>query len=351
MSKKKVYLISLTGLALFALLALLLCFAPFTWPNKPAQAPNVIANSDKAASSSAEVYTNKKGQTWTIDDKADFTVSSAPGAKITFIEGKIDPLKVHPGDTQNMRIVVKADNGVKSVIANIETDNGINKVELKKTGVVSVKDLNPLAFTYPVDKNNQIQILSPQEAQAYQQKVIASETDSMFNSAQASTGEREVWEGSWLVKDTSVKEYNTTFVATDSQGNQDKLVLAWSDPCKDNTGAFWRPNAGDFTTAGKGDGSCDIASVYGIDNGNLTIAAGDHITLNDNAALVFNTNKSITIQSGGSINIISSGGTKGMFTKGYIWAPDADNDHYAANDSGSIAVAAQRRRKPAIKDR
>ena len=329
MSKKKVYLISLTGLVLFTISALILYFKLFSKPDNRAQEPlNIVSNDN-----SAEVYTNKKGQTWTIEDKTDFTVSSAPGAKITFIEGKIDPLKVHPGDTQNMRIVVKADSGIKSVIANIETDNGINKIELKKTGVVSVKDLNPLAFTYPVDKNNQIQILSPQEAKAYRQREIAAESNSLINAAQAGTGEREVWEGSWLVKDTSVKEYNTTFVATDSQGNQDKLVLAWSDPCKDNTNVDWRPNAGNIATPGNGNGTCSISSVYGIDNGNLTVTTGDQINLNDKAVLVFNTGKSITIQPGGRIVINSSGGTKGMFTKGYLWALDADNDHYAANDS------------------
>jgi hypothetical protein len=310
---------------------------------------NPIANQTKTSTGggaptssqplTAEVYTNKNGQKWTLDDKADLIVSSAPGAKITFLESQIDPLKVHPGDTQKMKIIIKSDNGIASITANIETDNGINKVKLKKTGLVSVKDLNPLLATYVVDKNNQLNILSPKEALAYRQKEINAENNSSINYAQASSGEREIWEGSWTVKDTSVKTYNTTFVATDSQGNQDKLVLAWSDPCKDTNEADWQPNSsnayGDTLTTSNNNplDNCSIASIYGVDGANLKIDA-INIMINGGGELILNPGKQISMIDGGKIVINSAGVPKGSFSFGYyLWAQDSDGDGYAASDT------------------
>jgi hypothetical protein len=106
------------------------------------------------------VYTNTWGNKWSILPTADFTVSSASGSKISFLEGKIDPLNVHPGETQNMRLVIMSGSGLSSVIAEIETDHGTTTVALHKTGTVAAKDLNPRLFQYTINSNNQLQILT-----------------------------------------------------------------------------------------------------------------------------------------------------------------------------------------------
>jgi hypothetical protein len=324
--KIKLYLYGLGAfLAIFCIiLATYLSFAPR--PLKPKQ---IITTASQA--SAPQVYTNSKGLGWKVASTSDFTVASAKGDPIQFLEGKIDPLSVHPGQTQHMRLVIMAESGISGVTAEIETDHGTTTVPLHKTGTMKVADLDPRLFAYVVDDNNKLQILSPAEALAYRQKAIAAETGTTgISSAQAASGEREVWEGSWVVKDTSVRTYITNFIATDTIGHKDNITLAWSDPCSN-----WSVGT-DVTTSGGSNGSCSVSSTFGIDGSNLTISVGDTLTLA--APFYMNSGKTIklTRNSNGNSYITFSGGFIGFSNVYYI---DADQDGYAAGTAGLATVA------------
>src|SRR3989344_307600 len=73
---------------------------------------------------SGKTYTNERGETWGPLPESPylFQVASAESEGPRFLEGKIEPPDVHPGDLQRFRIVVQSFTGIKSVIANIETD-------------------------------------------------------------------------------------------------------------------------------------------------------------------------------------------------------------------------------------
>jgi len=87
--------------------------------------PNLVAEETSLASEVGdEIFTNSQGQEWRIPETVEFSVSSGRDDALKFWSGKIDPLKVHPGDTQNMRIVVSSKTSIVSVQADIETDNG-----------------------------------------------------------------------------------------------------------------------------------------------------------------------------------------------------------------------------------
>jgi hypothetical protein len=302
-----------------------------------------LSSTGQTPTQSKEYYTNSKGQRWTIDPVADFTVSSGAGAKISFLEGKIDPLKVIPGDTQHMRIVIQGASGISSVIAQIETDHGTTTVELHKTGNALAKDLNPNYYTYVV-KGDTLQALSPQEAVAYRDRAIkADASSSLVSPALASSGEREIWEGSWIVKDTSLRTYHTTFLATDSEGNQDNLVLAWSDPnCNLPTGITAGTNYSSTDTA------CSISSVYGVDGGGITLAtsssATTHISVMSGGVLALNSGQTIKILTCGSVTPCNSGTitilSGGFIRFGYyLYYTDADQDGYPASNGGIATIS------------
>jgi len=196
---------------------------------------------------------------------------------------------------------------------------------LKKTGVLALKDSD--LPKYVVDAKNELKVLSLPESVAYRAKEIEAESSS-YNIARAAAGEREIYEGSWLVKDTSVRDYITIFTATDSQGNKEKLVLAWSDPCLDTTSAEWplNPNGGNVDAKTVG---CTISSVYGIDNGSLTLNSGANINVDGaGGILVLNPDKGLKFPTTGFGQLTFSSG--GSYKPGYLWATDYDNDHYAA---------------------
>jgi hypothetical protein len=134
---------------------------------------------------------NSEGHKWAIADTADFIVSGGDETGIKFWEGKIDPLKVVPGMTQTMRIVVSSPNGLASVTAEIETDNGINSVELKKTGVLAARDLNDRHGVYVIEENGVLAINSPEEARAWRLALVKEEESrGLVSGAMASSGER-----------------------------------------------------------------------------------------------------------------------------------------------------------------
>ncbi|MFA5471897.1 MAG: hypothetical protein WC219_07635, partial [Acholeplasmataceae bacterium] len=83
-----------------------------------------------------------------LPQDSEFMVSGGSAtATIRFIEGSIKPLDVHVGNTQNFRIVVTSPNGIKRVVAEIETDNGIFEVELTREGLISILDTYPNPYT------------------------------------------------------------------------------------------------------------------------------------------------------------------------------------------------------------
>ena len=256
----------------------------------------------------------------TLPQDSEFIVSgNTASSGIRFIEGSIKPLDVHVGDTQNFRIVVTSPNGIKRVVAEIETDKGINEVELTREGMISILDTHPNPYVVS-PKDNSLQILSDKElAQArekeYEQE-LASKNGDKVNAAQ---GEKEVWIGSWVVRDTHNKNYITTFVAYDSAGNSEKMSLAWSDLCG-------IPLSGDWSTASTSWG-CTIATstTDGVDNGNVEIVNLKNLNISNGANFVWNDGKAITIQEGGKI-FINSGA---KLVQAYLYVLDNDNDRHS----------------------
>jgi hypothetical protein len=256
----------------------------------------------------------------TLPQDSEFIVSgNTASSGIRFIEGSIKPLDVHVGDTQNFRIVVTSPNGIKRVVAEIETDKGINEVELTREGMISILDIHPNPYVVS-PKDNSLQILSAKElAQArekeYEQE-LASKNGDKVNAAQ---GEKEVWTGSWVVRDTHNKNYITTFVAYDSAGNSEKMSLAWSDLCG-------IPLSGDWSTASTSWG-CTIATstTDGVDNGNVEIVNLKNLNISNGANFVWNDGKAITIQEGGKIFI----NTGAKLVQAFLYVLDNDQDQYS----------------------
>lgn len=314
-------------------------------PNTIETQEEVLTNLPPTSYEEKEWNTNEAGQKWTVSDTADFVVSGGDEAGIKFWEGQIDPLKVVPGMTQTMRIVVSSPSGLVSVTAEIETDTGINNVELKKTGVLAAKDLSDRHGVYVIQPDGVLAINNPEEARAWRLALAKQEeSGGLIAGALAASGEREVWEGSWVVKDTSVKKYNTAFVARDSAGQENTMNMAWSDPCNQQgvQGVFW-PNSGNAILK---DG-CAIATTYGVDGGSLEIQPNGSLTLNSGAVMAFNPQKNITFNKSlpgtpPSITILAGASIQ----KKYLWAVDKDGDNYISGvydtdrwvgDSSSVA--------------
>jgi len=324
-----------TYLIIFGLIicAGLICF--INWQNNHRTLPQVAVPSMSSSSEPAivtgpsledtkEVATalpvGQAKRQVTLPQDSEFIVSgNTASSGIRFIEGSIKPLDVHVGDTQNFRIVVTSPNGIKRVVAEIETDKGINEVELTREGMISILDTHPNPYVVS-PKDNSLQILSDKElAQArekeYEQE-LASKNGDKVNAAQ---GEKEVWIGSWVVRDTHNKNYITTFVAYDSAGNSEKMSLAWSDLCE-------IPLSGNWSTASTSQG-CTIATstTDGVDNGNVEIKAPKNLNISNGANFVWNDGKAITIQEGGKI-FINSGA---KLVQAYLYVLDNDNDRHS----------------------
>lgn len=316
--------------ALFLVLVIAVTWIYSAYQDKQSDlVPGKEGSGQEVALAGEGMNVNENGDFWTVPDgPVEYAVSSGGDEPVRFWRAKIDPVKVYPGDTQNMYILVSGLGGIVSVRAEIETDNGSHVVELEKKGVVAASD-QP-APQYVVDENRQLKILDADQGLAERRlESRMSPTASFVSTARAEEPDREAWEGSWVVYDTSVRNYNTTFIATDSQGNEKKLVMAWSDPCQTANFAWW-PESGDVT-AGH---NCSLNQVYGVDAGNLTIPLNVTITINSGGALAFNPGKSVTI-SGGQIAVAGGGEVR----KAYLYAMDADADGYAADSSRVISAS------------
>jgi len=265
-------------------------------------------------------YTNAKGEKWgpLPEGPWAFQVTSAAeevGPK--FLEGEINPVKVAPGSTQKMRIVVQSLSGIASVIAYIETDNGTTTVPLKKTGVITWSELMPERY---IVENNVLKVLSPIQIQArFISNVLADQIILPKNIAHAATGDKEVWEGSWVVRDTHERDYITVFVARDNSGNENNLTLAWSDPCEtelDFGGAKFPTASSAWAPA-----SCTLTtSVIGVENNDVSIGSTVNVNLGS-SVFVWNPGYKITIANGGSITI----NTGSLVQDELVWMdPDGD---------------------------
>jgi hypothetical protein len=196
-----------------------------------------------------------------------YSVSSDSSIRPRFIDVSIDPLNVSVGDTQTLRVKVFSEVPVTEVIAETELDHQNFRLPLvRKSG--------------------------------------------------DSSG--EIFEASWEVFDTIVKEYKTVFTATDANGDSNNVSMAWVDPCS---------GISDTVDSSLGT-DCSVSAVDGIDGANLTIPSGRTLTLNDGATFVWNPGKSITAN--GSI-VISKTGSGGKLRKGYLFYTDSDGDGRPAN--------------------
>ena len=316
----------LIGLVAFSSIALIISWQfsrPATGPKDnlvKEQPPAIQSAADLPTATSASPLLAQVQPAIKLPSESEFMVSGGSAtATIRFIEGSIKPLDVHVGDTQNFRIVVMSPNGIKRVIAEIETDNGIHEVELAREGLISILDTYP--NPYVVNPNdNTLQILNQDQlAQARLEEHQRELAQQKANQANAAAGQREVWTGSWVVKDVHAKTYFTNFIAYDSAGNQEKLTMTWSDLCNIKYGGSWTSAS---TTAG-----CIIPENYvdGVDNGDVTLVQNKNLNLSTGATFIWNPLRSVNF-SGGSLFLAANKASQ--LKQGYLYAPDADNDWY-----------------------
>ena len=281
----------------------------------------------------SDVYTNKDGEAWSLPEGAyPFEVVSAETGAPKFLEGKIDPLDVKPGQVQKMRVVVQDEAGVASVIAEVETDKGTTVIKLAKTGTVSYEELAPERYAV---KNGELEILSPFEVYFRHAAKILSEEGILTNFvARAASSEKEVWEGSWVVRDTHTKTYSTTFRAKSVSGKEATLTMAWSDPCFTLTGPF----GGDALPLNS---PCSVGAlsygtlgaVDGWDGGNITI--NSNVTFIETVGnFIWNPGRSITIGLGGSFS-----GLTGSFQlrESCLYFTDSDGDGHTPSGAKTFS--------------
>ncbi len=280
-----------------------------------------------------EFYLNKEGEKWMVPaGKFTYQVASSEGQWPKFLQGFIDPLKVFPGLTQRMSVVVQSPAGIESVVAQIETDNGINTVPLTFTGIVAARDMIP--ERYVVNGDGTLEVLSPLQIQIRHLLKIAQEEVQLANIAQAQNeGQKEAWGGEWVVRDTHEREYRTTFVARDKSGRENTLTMAWSDPCGIPFSGHWTMTS-----------SCSIDDKNnGVQNGKATICSGTNcgaLNLYGDFALAgsyFEGDVGINahiVMNGGSI-VIADGPRKGKILLATpLYMEDADSDSYPPDIEG-----------------
>jgi len=327
-----------TQLSLFAVALLILSLGSFWYLNRsslepaPAQPAAPAANLEQANSNTPvsqetepakEVALARTKEKVPLSENAEFTISGgSPTSSIRFYEGSITPLDVHVGNTQDFRIVVSSDNGIKRVVAEIETDFGYDYVELKKDRVISVLDTMPNPYTVN-PKDNTLKILNDTElAQARNDEYQKELARKKSNQANASLGQREVWIGSWLVNKVHDKVYHTNFIAYDSAGNQEKITMAWSDLCAIPLSGSW-----DIGIDYRYDCSIPTNTVDGVANGTTTISSGLNLTLAAGSTFLWNNERSISFETNGRLTVNTGGQLKQVPT---IYVKDQDNDRYIA---------------------
>lgn len=184
-----------------------------------------------------------------VGETASIAISSgASDVKLT--NAVISPLHVYVGDTQTLSVSVQSASPVSSVTATTQLDSQTITLTLE-----------PIA-----------------------------EGSNTFTT-------------SWVVFDTHVQTYRTTFTATNEAGQSGSVTLAWSDPCSGVTQG----------TNSSLSANCTVSVVDGLDGASLTIPANITLTLNSGATWAWNPGTSITVTGAIAIN-----GTATL-RKGYLF--------------------------------
>lgn len=298
MTKKYVSLV-LTALIIGAVGVWLLWFSENrTAPSAGESAPSSVSQAALAS------YTNSRGQKWNIQKgEYDFSVASAETYP-RFVIGFINPLDVKVGDTQKMMIAINGDKPVSRVWAEVETDTGIHIVDLKldATSTVSYSDL--IKQKYIVDQEGNLVF---NKGGSEWKRVV----ESLVSKASAADPVLQyTYIGEWKVSDTHTKTYHTKFVAEDSSGRSDTMILAWSDPVCDFDGSGLLIKSCSATNTVEGpDKSIDLS--------------GNSITLGSGGILAFPPGGSISLGTG-TLTI----GTGGIIQKKYLCMADNDGDGF-----------------------
>jgi len=252
---------------------------------------------------------NEEGKPWgpLPDGPQTYQVVSSEDAWPKFSEATINPLKVYPGDTQRMRVVVQDRVEVTEVLAEIETDNGVNEVPLRLVNEAAVTEEDILKQRYIVQDGKLIML-----GELERTKLALS---GFLKRAEAADVRKFVFEGEWVVKDTHVKTYHTTFRAKNASGEENSITMAWSDPC---SGIADGTNS---TLAG----NCAIGTnvTDGIDGGSLNLGGYTVTLAGSGSTFVWNSGQNLTIN--GSI-VINSGA---QLRQTNLWIQDQDGDGWS----------------------
>jgi hypothetical protein len=254
-------------------------------------------STNKSVETISKLYVNKKGQEWYLPQGIYKFKSSSSKNNLSFLEGEINPIDANVGEVQKFSIIVQSPVGIKNVKVRIERDNSIKELNLVKAHNVSYFDTVKELF---------------------------------ISQVVAQSGEKEKWEGDWLVEDTTNNTYRTTFIAEDDLGATNSFILTWSDPCEIPANGLPLGGSGGTWELEQ---DCTILSggVDGIENGNVLIDRGNTIFIQ--GTFVFNPNYQIDIVDG---NIIIGTSSGGQIRKTNMWYCDKDGDR--RTPSGSIGT-------------
>jgi len=259
--------------------------------------------------SGATLVLNEKGKPWgpLPDGPQTYQVVSSEDAWPKFSEATINPLKVYPGDTQRMRVVVQDRVEVTEVLAEIETDNGVNEVPLRFVDEAAVTEEDILKQRYIVQDGKLIMLGELERTKLALAGVV--------RHAEAADIRKFVFEGEWVVKDTHVRTYHTTFRAKNVSGEENSVTMAWSDPC---SGIADGTNS---TLAG----NCTIGTnvTDGIDGGSLNLGGYTVTLAGTGSTFVWNSGQNLTIN--GSI-VINTGA---QLLQTNLWIQDQDGDGWS----------------------
>lgn len=280
-------------------------------------------------------FVNIRGEHWRIPKgRAEFDSITSADVYPQFVSGVLDPLDVHPGDTQKMRIVVNNTTALTEVYAEVEHDKGKDKVPLMLVSAGAVSVMDQFNKPYFFDEKGTL-VMKEEWAASHTDK----ERASLFETAKAQSLRQYIYEGSWVAHDTHKTTYRTTFFAVDDLARKNHLELAWSDPvCTIATTTISLLRILKTTC----NGLTTPTDVDGIDGFNLDLN-GKTIVLQGGATFAYAPGYSITMLAGGtgpkqvgsSITILKSAGG-GRIVKQYVYYDDADNDGYP---SGTLTLS------------
>jgi hypothetical protein len=262
-------------------------------------------------------YKREDGSFWTIPkDEAKIDVSSNPKEFPRFVSGVIDPVDIALGQTQTTRVVIENNRKLEKVWAEIEHDNGFDKVELNLIKEEEVSFKNYEKLSYFVDEKGNLVLKDKNE------KSFSNLINSFISLAKAQELRRYTYEGKWVAHSTHTRKYKTIVYAVDDLGRKANLTLAWSDPCdvrkEPTTGQLFLNN------------NCSLSTIFGVDDLNGLSIRSRTITLIPPTATIVMTppyGGIKDIENGAAIVNIN-GGAK--IVTGYLCIKDDDGDGYVS---------------------